>query len=266
MSFAPVALVLVAAVVYARGIRYRGWPAWRTLLFLLGLAATVGALSTPLDGLAHELFSAHMAQHMLLTVVAAPLLLLGQPVRPLLRGLPPGVRRHIVRPLALFVPMRALLHAVRLPLVAAPIYILGLYVWHVPRIYDAAVAIQPLHDLEHTYFLVSGLLFWSAVIDPEPFRSPLPYPLRIVFLLLTGAAQNTILGGLLAFSSRPLYPHYVGRPEVLGIEGLTDQRFGGALMWVVGDLIFLAAASLCFFLFLAKEERDQVAREAADGG
>ena len=266
MSFVPVALVIVAAAVYARGVRHRRWPAWRTLLFLLGLAAILGALSAPLDGLAHELFSVHMAQHMLLTVVAAPLLLLGQPVRPLLRGLPQGVRRGIVRPLALFAPIRALVHVVRLPLIAAPIYILGLYAWHVPRIYDAAVAAQPLHDLEHAYFLLSGLLFWSAVIDPEPFRSPLPYPLRIVFLLLTGAAQNTILGGLLAFSSRPLYPYYVGRPEALGIAGLTDQRFGGALMWVVGDLVFLAAASVCFFLFLAKEERDQLAREAnADG-
>ena len=264
-----VALILLAAAVYARGTRghplHRPWPAWRTALFLLGLGAILAALVSPLDELAHELFSAHMAQHMLLTVVGAPLVLLGQPVRPLLRGLPRAVRRGVVRPLARSGVLRGLLHLARRPLVAAPLYVLLLYAWHVPTIYEAAVADQALHDLEHASFLLSALLFWSLVIDPEPFRSPLPYPLRILFLLLSGAAQNTILGGLLAFSSRALYPHYVGRPEALGFDALTDQRLGGAAMWVAGDLIFLAAASLCFFLFLAQEEREQLARESAEG-
>lgn len=265
MALLPAGLVILAAALYARGARGRSWPAWRSTLFFGGLAALVAALAPPIDPLAHELFSVHMAQHMLLTVVGAPLLLLGQPLRPLLRGLPRAVRRGVVRPLARSGALRGLLHLLRRPLVAAPLYVLGLYLWHVPSIYDVAVADQALHDLEHAYFVGSALVFWSVVIDPEPFRSPLPYPLRIVFLLLSGAAQNTILGGLLAFSSRALYPHYAGRPEALGFDGLTDQRLGGAAMWVAGDLIFLAAASLCFFLFLAQEEREQTAREAAGG-
>ena len=253
--------VVLAAFVYARGARSRRWPAWRSALFFAGCAAVLASLASPIDSLAHELFSVHMVQHMLLTVVGAPLLWLGQPVRPLLRGLPRAVRSGVVRPLARSRWLRLAGRALRHPLVAAVLYVAGLYAWHVPRLYDAALAEPLLHSVEHLYFLGSALLFWSLIIDPEPFRSALPYPLRIVYLLLSGALQNTILGGLLSFSSRPLYPYYAGRPEALGIDGLTDQRFGGAAMWVPGDLIFLAAASLCFFLFLAQEEREQLRRE-----
>ncbi len=259
-----VLVVALGGLVYARGAgALRSGRIWRSLLFFLGLGAIVASLASPIDGFAHQLFSAHMLQHMLLTVVGAPLLLLGQPVRPLLRGLPRGLRRSIIRPLARSRSLRALLHVVRRPLITGALYVVGLYVWHVPAIYDAALRDPFLHSVEHAYFLTSALLFWSVVIDPEPVRSPLPYPVRVVFLVLSGAAQNTILGGLLSFSSRLLYPYYEGRPEAFGIDALTDQRFGGAMMWVPGDLIFLAAASVCFFLFLDQEEREQNARERA---
>lgn len=263
MPLTVAAGTVVAAFLYARGAgsSRRSWPAWRTALFFGGLAAILASQGSPIDSLAHQLFSVHMVQHMLLTVVAAPLLLLGQPVRPLLRGLPRPLRAAVVRPLARSRVVRTLGHLLRHPLLAGGLYVVGLYAWHVPTIYDAAFAEPALHVVQHAYFLGTALLFWSLVIDPEPFRSVLPYPLRIVYLLLSGAAQNTILGGLLSFSSRPLYSYYAGRPEALGIDGLTDQRFGGAAMWVPGDLIFLAAASLCFFRFLAQEEREQLVRE-----
>lgn len=241
----------------------RPWPVWRTALFDLGLLAILVALLSAIDAYAQELFSVHMIQHMLLTVVAAPLLLLGQPVRPLFLGMPRAVRAFIVRPLARSRLVRTLFHVACLPLVAAFLYVGGLYYWHIPPIYDAATEDATLHVVEHSWFLVSALLFWSNVIDPEPFRAGLSYAPRIVYLLLAGAAQNTILGGLLAFSSRLLYRHYQGRPEQLGIAAVTDQRIGGALMWVPGDLIFLTAASLAFFLFLRSEEDEQLARERA---
>src|SRR3989442_3082907 len=105
----------------------RAWPVWRTALFLAGLAAMLAALASPIDALAAERFSLHMLQHMLLTVVAVPLLLLGQPVRPLLRGLPPGVRRGVVRPIARSRPVRAALHLLRHPLVAGPVLVRDAY-------------------------------------------------------------------------------------------------------------------------------------------
>ena len=95
-----------------------------------------------------------------------------------------------------------------------------------------------------------------------PFRGTLPYAARIFFLLLAGAGQNTILGGLLSFSTRLLYRSYEhGQPERYGLDAITDQRIGGAVMWVPGDFIFLGAASVAFFMWLAQEEREQLARE-----
>ena len=202
-----------------------------------------------------------MVQHMLLVVVAAPLFLLGAPPSPLMRGLPRSWRRRIVKPVAVNPVFRAALRLARRPLVAAGLYIVGLYAWHIPALYDAALLDERIHVVEHAWFFVTALLFWSCVIDPEPFRATLPYAARIPFLLLAGAAQNTILGGLLAFSTRLLYPVYEGRPERYGIDAVTDQRLGGAIMWVPGDLIFLAAASAAFFLWLEEEERDQLRRE-----
>lgn len=203
-----------------------------------------------------------MVQHMLLVVVAAPLFLLGAPPRPLLRGLPRSWRVRIVRPIAINPLFRGALHRLRYPLVAGALYVGGLYFWHIPALYDAAVGDERIHVIEHLWFLLTALLFWSCVIDPEPFKATLPYPVRIVYLLLAGAGQNTILGGLLAFSTRLLYSSYLGRPERYGFEAVVDQRVGGAIMWVPGDLIFLAAASASFFLWLEYEEKDQLAREA----
>lgn len=221
----------------------------------------MAALLTPVDALAHDLFSVHMVQHMLLVAVAAPLLLLGAPIRPILRGMPRGWRRGIVRPIARNAAVRGALHLLTHPLVAGALYVGGLYAWHVPLLYDAALRDEAVHVAEHLWFTVTALLFWSCVIDPEPFRSRLPYAARIVYLLLAGAGQNTILGGLLAFSTRLLYRSYEGRPERYGLDAVLDQRIGGAIMWVPGDLIFLSAASVSFFLWLATEEREQLRRE-----
>jgi len=203
-----------------------------------------------------------MVQHMLLLVVAAPLLLLGAPVRPLLRGLPIVVRRTVVRAIARNTAFRGLVHFLRQPLVAAGLYVVGLYAWHVPALYDAAIDHPTIHVVEHTWFLASALLFWSVVIDPVPFRATLPYAARIPFLLIVGAAQNTILGGLLAFSDRLYYLHYATTTARYGLDPVTDQHLGGAIMWVPGDLIFLAAASLSFFLWLQSEEQAQRLRES----
>ncbi|HEX4743676.1 MAG TPA: cytochrome c oxidase assembly protein [Candidatus Limnocylindria bacterium] len=257
-----IALALLVALVYARGARAsRRWPGWRTIAFFAGLLVVLASLATDLERYAYELFSAHMLQHMLLTIVAAPLLLLGAPITPLLRGLPRGARRGLA-PIARWRPLRAVLHALRAPLVAGILYVGGLYYWHIPRVYDAAVEDPLLHSVEHGWYLATALLFWAVVIDPAPFRSPMHYAARIVYLLLAGAAQNTILGGVLAFSSRVFYPHYATSSLEYGLDPLTDQRIGGAIMWVPGDMIFLVAASFAFFRWLQSEEDEQRRKEA----
>ena len=258
-----IVLAVLTGGIYARGVRRlrRSWPWWRTTVFFLGLASLVLALASGIELLAEDLFSVHMLQHMLLTVAAAPLLMLGAPIRPLLRGVPASFRRAVIRPLAGNRAIRGLLRLLRHPLVAVAIYVGGLYLWHWPALYDAAVENNALHTLEHAHFFIGALLFWSVVIDPEPFKGTLPYAARIVYLLLAGAAQNTLLGGLLSFSSRVLYSHYGERAERLGIDALTDQRIGGAIMWVPGDAIFLIAVTGAFFLWLETEEREQRRRE-----
>ena len=265
MELIAIVLAVLTGAVYARGARLtrRPMPWWRSALFFSGLVALVVALASGIEILAGDLFSIHMLQHMLLTIVAAPLLMLGAPVRPLLRGLPAVIRAGVVRPLARATALRTLLHVLRHPLVAVAIYVGGLYLWHWPELYDAAAANVALHTLEHAHFFLGALLFWSVVIDPVPFRGTLPYAARIVYLLLAGAAQNTLLGGLLAFSTRTFYSYYAERAAALGIDALTDQRVGGAIMWVPGDTIFLIAASGAFFLWLEMEEREQRRREAA---
>jgi cytochrome c oxidase assembly factor CtaG len=240
----------------------RRWPIWRTAIFLLGLATLIAALASPIDTYAAVSFAVHMVQHMLLTVVAAPLLMLGAPIRPLLRGLPGWVRAAVVRPLARAHAIRTFMHLLRQPLVAAALYVGGLYAWHLPTLYDAALLDARIHVIEHAWFFLSALVFWSVVIDPAPFRATLGYGARLPYLLVLGAAQNTVLGGILSFSSRLLYPAYgISDATVFEMDRLTDQRLGGAIMWVVGDFVFLAAASVAFFLWLAEEEEMQKRRE-----
>jgi cytochrome c oxidase assembly factor CtaG len=239
----------------------RTWPAWRTGVFLLGIVTLLVALMPALEVLAGDLFSVHMLQHVLLTTIAPPLLFIGEPVRPLLLGLPDVVRRRLVRPLAASRPLRGLVHLLRHPLVAVLLFVGGVYLWHWPALYDAAVEDGLVHGLEHAHFFGAALLFWSVVIDPVPFRGTLPYAARIVYLLLAGAAQNTLLGGVLSFSTRLLYPHYADRTARYGLDALTDQRIGGALMWVVGDAVFLLGVSLAFFRWLEHEEETQRRRE-----
>ena len=245
----------------------RRWPIWRTTLFLLGLAALLVALASPIDTYAAVSFTVHMVQHMILTVVAAPLVMLGAPIRPILRGLPLAVRAGIVRPLARARIVRTSVHLLRHPLIAGALYVGGLYAWHLPVLYDTALADARVHALEHGWFFITALSFWSVVIDPEPFKGTLPYAGRLPYLLIAGAAQNTILGGILSFTSRTLYTGYANVVDTtgFGFDRLTDQRVGGAIMWVTGDVIFLAAASGAFFLWLAEEEEMQRKRERITG-
>jgi cytochrome c oxidase assembly factor CtaG len=200
-----------------------------------GLAAIAVALLSPLDALADRLFVAHMLQHMLLIMVAAPALLLANPFPVVLWALPGPVRRRVGRRLtraSLF--GRVWRGATAMPfawLAAAGI----LWLWHLPLAYDAALSDRVLHDLEHVSFFIGGLLFWCPVIHPAPrFREPAPPVLRIVYLVL-GAFQTSTLGLLLTLAPVVLYRSYAT---------LDDQAWGGVVMWGVGGLIEMIAVLL----------------------
>ncbi len=246
----------VLAYLYARGWRAREPHArLRALAFAMGLTLVLVALSPPVHDLADKLFLAHMLQHLVLIMVAVPLVLLGAPLGPVLRGLPPAARLRLQRSLAHGGVLRRVVDAATQPLIALGTYVVLLSVWHLPALYGAALESEALHVLEHVSFVLGALVFWAQVIDPAPFRARLSYPLRIVYLFVA-TAHNTALGGILSFAEPTLYRHYASLDTRLwGIPPLTDQQWGGILMWVPGGMVHLVAISLVFMLWLSAEDR-----------
>jgi putative membrane protein len=199
------------------------------------------ALLSPLDRLAHTLFLAHMTQHMLLIVVAAPALLLADPFPVVIWGLPRAVRRATPRWLRrAALPGRLWRALTPLPFTWLT-YALILWLWHLPLAYDSALGDRLLHDVQHVTFFVGAILFWWPVIDPAPhFRAAAPYGRRIAYLLLA-AFQTAALGLLLTLSPWVLYASYAA----------DDQIWGGIVMWGVGGAIDMLAILILMWRFLA---------------
>jgi putative membrane protein len=224
-TFEPgqLAPVLVAGLAYAwraRTLRRRGRPvpAARVLAFALGLAAVVLALVSPLDTVGEtRLFSAHMAQHLLIGDLAPLLVVLGLTgalLRPLLAP----------RPLQ---RLRVLVH----PFVALPLWALDLWLWHLPRLYDGALANDAVHALEHASFFFFGALLWTTLLGLLP--GPRWYGVgarlgSLAFVWIAGGA----LANVFLWSDRAYYPRYVHAPRAWGLSPLADQRLGGGLMLV----------------------------------
>jgi cytochrome c oxidase assembly factor CtaG len=214
------------------------WRVGQLLSFLGGLLAIFLALASPLESFATLLLQAHMAQHLLLMMVAPALLWWGEPLLPLLRGLPRAVRRDLFGPLMSSRGLRRLFAALTHPAVALPLFIAAVWLWHAPGAYELALRSPGWHYVQHACFLATGMLFWYPVVRPFPARPRWSTWVLIPYLLLADV-QNTVLSALLTFSDRPLYPHYEAVPRILGITPLADQAAAGVLMWVPGSLVFL---------------------------
>jgi len=238
-------LVLVGlATLYAWGwsrLRAAGHapPIWRLGLYALGLTTVGAALLSPLDDLAAARFAAHMGQHLLLTMMAAPLLLLGNPLPLVLWGLPPRARWTLAAPFRRRARLRAALSALTFLPVAGVLHVTTVWLWHVPWLYDAAVEHELVHAVEHLTFFATAILFWWPIILPAPRLRPRPHPGFQILYLLVATAQNTALGMLLAVPERAFYPHYVRRAVTLGISAVDDQTLGGGLMWSSAHMYLL---------------------------
>jgi cytochrome c oxidase assembly factor CtaG len=242
--------------------------AWRAWLFGAGLAAILVALCSPIEAYEGQLFSVHMVQHMLLELVAAPLLLLGAPATLALRAASPSVRRWLLR----------MLHSRAVAVLTFPLLSWVLFAgvnwgWHFSTLYDQALENPPLHYLQHATFLVAALLFWWPVIGADPARWRLPYPVRLFYLFLA-MPQNSFLGVALMSAPAVLYPHYLSNLRAWGPTALTDQNLGGILMWVFGDVVFLIGMGAVVAAWARHEDRrtarldarldaEQAAREQA---
>lgn len=249
----PLAL---AAVWYARGLsrwpeRSRPHPRWRTASFYLGLLVLTLALESPLDAAAERHLMFHMVQHELLVLFVPPLILLGAPTTPLLRGLPRGLRLGVVRPLvrrhAVRLGWRALTH----PVFAGGAFTATLWLWHLaPGWYEAALNDPWLHELQHVSFATVALLVWWNIIDPAPLRARLDYMPRILFLLAVGLPKN-LLGAFLTLAADPFYEIYEGH-QIIDITLVTDQQIAGLLMWAPSQMLLLGVAAIIFAVWYDK--------------
>ncbi len=224
-------------------------PRHRTALFIGGLVAIGVALLSPIEAYEGSLFSVHMVQHMLLQLVAAPLLLAGGPITLALRASSPPLRRWL-----LAVLQSRIVHAVSFPVVAWVLFAAVNWGWHFSTLYDDALENTAIHYVQHASLLAAALLFWWPAIgvDPSPWR--LPHPLRLFYLFLA-MPQNSFLGIAIMEAPRVLYPHYVTNVRDWGMSPIADQQLGGVIMWTVGDLAFLVGMAVVVWIWVRHEDR-----------
>ncbi len=234
-------------------------PRARTIAFLLGLLALALALLSGIERYDTTLFSVHMVQHVLIVLVAAPLLALGAPITVLLRACSRGTRRKWLLPILHSRAMRLL----AFPVVAWVLFAAVLWGSHFSGLFEAALEDPMVHDLEHGLFLASALLFWwpAVGLDPAPWRLAHPARIAYVFLQMT---QNTFLAVVLLNAASVLYPHYATLGAPYGVDALEDQQLAAGIMWIAGDAIFLGSIMLLVAGWMRAEARglNRVDRQA----
>ena len=255
--------VLAATVVAAAFVYLRGWnklreqaparfPAWRMWCYLSGLVGLYVSRASPLDSFASMLLIVHMIQHLLLTMVVPPLLLLGNPLLPVLCGLPKVVTRDALGPFLKWPALKKAGHFFLHPVFCLGAFILSNVAWHTPVLYELALHSPGWHQVEHFCFLSTSILFWWFIIQPWPSHPRWPRLAAIPVLLLADL-QNTALSAILSFSQSVLYPTYEKAPRIMGLTPLQDQAAAGALMWVPGSMVFLIPIAGITISFLSRK-------------
>jgi putative membrane protein len=260
----------------------RGLRRWQAAAFGGGLLALVVALVSPIDAAGGALFSAHMLQHLLLIVVAAPLLALGAPLLPLLWALPQAQRVGLGRWWKQATTLQTVARLLLLPLVATLLHTLAVWLWHTPAWYEWALRSEWAHALEHASFLFSALLFWWVLLHPA--RRGMGYGASLMALFLT-ATQGAVFGALMTFAQRPWYAAHTAGAVVWRVlhptgqladeaficrqvEGaviqqalLEDQQLAGLLMWVPPGIVYAVVAAALAAAWLRSVARQVEERE-----
>jgi putative membrane protein len=249
-------VLALSAALYATGVARlwrqagvaRGIDGWQAAAFTAGWLSLAAALVSPLDRWGGLLFSAHMVQHELLMIVAAPLLVLGRPLAAWTWAFAPAHRRLAGR--ATRWPAWARVwDTVTRPVAAWALHALALWLWHVPQFFEAALHSDAAHVLQHASFLVTALLFWWAVLGADPRSRGSGFAIAYLFttMLHTGA-----LGALLALAPAAWYPSYAVSAAALGVDAVQDQQLGGLVMWVPGSVAYLVAGLVIVARLLAR--------------
>jgi len=258
--------VEVTAILYLWGSRVpspargggSGWgpSRWRAVAFWSGLGTILLALDTPVETLARQLFWAHMTQHLLLIMVAGPLLVVAAPWFRIWRGLPLALRRPLARLLVkhpVLAAPRLGFHWLSAPTGAFIVSTANLWFWHWPAAYDLTLRSHVVHHVEHGLFLGLGILFWSQVIDQHPFHARLSQFNRVVYVFGATIA-SWALAAVLAFATAPFYSYAALPSRPGGISALTDQQFGAGIMWVPGSITYSIVFITCLYLWFREED------------
>jgi putative membrane protein len=220
-------------------------PRRRVTAFGASLVVLGVSLNGPLHNLSDGyLFSAHMVQHLALTLVFPPLLLYGTPA-------------WVVRPLLGPAWVLRLAHRATRPLAAGTLFSVPITLWHLPQFYEAALEHHPLHIVQHLVFIATAVIMWWPILAPVPELPRASYPTQLIYLFALGLPMS-LAGALITLSERVLYPFYAAAPRVWGLTPLADQQLGGLLMWVVGTIYLWVAASVVWFRWSAREESGDV--------
>jgi putative membrane protein len=234
--------------IYLRGARLRRGPAGRTWAFGLGWVVVALASMSPLDALGEVLISAHMVQHLVVTLVAAPLLVAGQPSRTLLAGLPSTFRR---RAAAVLRPG----HGGRIPWILSwTAYTGALWLWHAARLYEGALAREWIHGLQHLSFLAAGVAFWAGIF--EGVRRGVHG--EAILFVFTTALAGVVLSALITFSGSPWYQSYVGASPAWALPADEDQRLAGVIMWFASSAVYAATVVWLVAAWIRSTDRVEV--------
>jgi len=232
---ASITLYAIGAMrLWRRAGAFRGITRADAIRFAGGWLLLCVALLPPLDPMGERSFAAHMVQHETLMVLAAPLLVLGRPLEAWAWALAPSWRTRLAAVTRSRV-LRSAWAVMTEPLGAWTLHAVALWAWHIPLLFEAALASTPVHIAQHTSFLVTALFFWWSVFDRAGRRA------GAVSLasLFTTMAHSGALGALLTFSATPWYPSYSG---AYGLTPIEDQQLGGLVMWAPAGLAYVAAA------------------------
>ncbi len=257
-SFPPIPAIALAltAWIYSRGwirarrTRQKELPAATLLSFLLGLTSLWIALASPLDALDDYLLTAHMLQHFILMSIAPPLLVLGAPAVPILRGLPRWTIRAVIGPLLRRRWFARLSHTIGHPAVGWLSMNIAYLGWHTPAAFELTLRSETWHSFEHLCFLFTSILFWWVIISPWPAVPRWPSWALIPYLF-TADLVNTILSAFLAFSGRVLYPSYAHAERIVSLTPLQDQVAAGSEMWILNSIVFLIPAVILVIRILS---------------
>ena len=259
-SFEPLVVIslVISGVLFLIGLgRCKSLRTWETFCFAGGWLALFVALVSPLHAWGRVLFSAHMTQHEVLMLVAAPLLVLGRPLVVFLWALPLNWSRRLGN-LGKISSINNLWRVITIPFVAWVVHAIALWTWHIPLLFEAVQRNEAIHTAQHLSFFISALLFWWALIHGP--QGAMGYGAAVLYLFTT-SVHSGVLGALLTVAGSVWYPSYAGLTTSWGLTPLEDQQLGGLIMWIPAGLVYLIAGLALFAGWLREADLRDARRE-----